>query len=200
MVSEAPPRIVIEYDAGSEHPVNLWNPGTEPCNVIDGVKYSGEFVGQDYRRPDMTGGAPCPTGGSPATEIAPSGPCMSATTPPTNTEMGGCAACSRGREKRSSCALAPETPDLFGATSYPTPTSEGSTAPFSATKARSYRPSLSDQADDVADAVWACRRHYTYVDPSAVRSANPGFCFLMAGWRRCGMSANGKTIMERAPT
>ena len=56
------------------------------------------------------------------------------------------------------------------------------------------------QADDVADAVWACRRHYTYVDPSAVRSANPGFCFLMAGWRRCGMSANGKTIMERAPT
>jgi hypothetical protein len=53
------------------------------------------------------------------------------------------------------------------------------------------------QADAIADAVWACRRHYTYADPAGVRSANPGFCFIMAGWRRCGMTANGKLIFER---
>lgn len=53
------------------------------------------------------------------------------------------------------------------------------------------------QADDIADQVWACRRHYTYVDPKKVRSRNPGYCFLVAGWRRCGLSKNGKLILER---
>lgn len=27
-------------------------------------------------------------------------------------------------------------------------------------------------------------RHFTYVDPNAVQSSNPGYCFLRAGWRR----------------
>jgi hypothetical protein len=40
-------------------------------------------------------------------------------------------------------------------------------------------------ADRIADEVWTDRRHYTYVNPKEVRSRNPGFCFLMAGWRRC---------------
>ena len=53
------------------------------------------------------------------------------------------------------------------------------------------------QADIIADHVWACRRHYTYVDPKAVRSVNPGWCFMAAGWRRCGMSNGGKLILER---
>lgn len=53
------------------------------------------------------------------------------------------------------------------------------------------------QADAIAYSVWACRRHYTYVDPQKVRSGNPGFCFLAAGWRRCGQSASGKLILER---
>lgn len=53
------------------------------------------------------------------------------------------------------------------------------------------------QADQIADHVWSCRRHYTYVDASKVTSRNPGFCFLVAGWRRCGMSASGKLILER---
>lgn len=38
----------------------------------------------------------------------------------------------------------------------------------------------------------------TYVKPSAVKSVNPGFCFKMAGWVRCGESADGKP-MFRAP-
>lgn len=53
------------------------------------------------------------------------------------------------------------------------------------------------QADAIADQVWSCRRHYTYVNPEAVRSGNPGRCFLAADWRRCGRSKNGKLILER---
>lgn len=53
------------------------------------------------------------------------------------------------------------------------------------------------QACDIADAVWSCRRHYTYVDPSCVRSRNPGFCFLAAGWKKCGVTKSGKLIFER---
>lgn len=53
------------------------------------------------------------------------------------------------------------------------------------------------QADDIADAIWSCGRHYTYVDPQAVRSRNPGFCFKLAGWTSAGMSNSGKLILER---
>jgi hypothetical protein len=53
------------------------------------------------------------------------------------------------------------------------------------------------QACAIADQAWACRRHYTYVDPSKVRSANPGYCFLAAGWHRCGWTKGGKLILER---
>jgi hypothetical protein len=54
------------------------------------------------------------------------------------------------------------------------------------------------QADAIADHVWPRERHYTYVDPKAVRSTNPGFCFMAAGWRRCGMTESGLLIFERA--
>ncbi len=52
------------------------------------------------------------------------------------------------------------------------------------------------QADAIADCLWPDRRHYTYVDAKKVRSSNPGFCFLKAGWRRCGMTKSGKLILE----
>ena len=55
------------------------------------------------------------------------------------------------------------------------------------------------QADAIADRVWPGERHYTYVDPKAVRSTNPGFCFVAAGWRRCGMTKGGLLIFERVP-
>ncbi|MDI3258405.1 MAG: hypothetical protein QJR02_01780 [Sinobacteraceae bacterium] len=55
------------------------------------------------------------------------------------------------------------------------------------------------QADAVADCLWPDRRHYTYVDPKRVASANPGFCFLAAGWRRCGRTRSGLLVLERLP-
>lgn len=53
------------------------------------------------------------------------------------------------------------------------------------------------QADQIADRWWSDRRHYTYVDPKEVASKNPGFCFLMAGWQRCGWTKGGLMILER---
>jgi hypothetical protein len=50
-------------------------------------------------------------------------------------------------------------------------------------------------ADDVADDRWAGERHYTYVNPRKVSSGNPGYCFLMAGWRRCGITKHNKLII-----
>ncbi len=54
------------------------------------------------------------------------------------------------------------------------------------------------QADAIADATWADRRHYTYVRREAVASSNPGYCFLRAGWRRCGVTGSGLLILERS--
>jgi hypothetical protein len=53
------------------------------------------------------------------------------------------------------------------------------------------------QADAIADHVWPGERHYTYVNSKAVRSSNPGFCFVAAGWRRCGRTKGGLLILER---
>ena len=53
------------------------------------------------------------------------------------------------------------------------------------------------QADAVADLCWPSARHYTYVNAEKVRSHNPGFCFLRAGWRRCGHTKGGLLILER---
>lgn len=40
----------------------------------------------------------------------------------------------------------------------------------------------------------------TYVWDKKVRSANPGYCFKMAGWRRIGRSADGKkTLLQKIP-
>lgn len=53
------------------------------------------------------------------------------------------------------------------------------------------------QADAIADHVWVGERHYTFVDPKKIGSTNPGYCFLRAGWRRCGETQGGKVILER---
>ncbi len=36
----------------------------------------------------------------------------------------------------------------------------------------------------------------TYVDPSKIKSSNPGFCFLKAGWKRVGKSKTGKIRLQ----
>ncbi len=55
------------------------------------------------------------------------------------------------------------------------------------------------QADAVADFCWPGERHYTYVDQKKVRSSNPGFCFVAAGWRKWGVTkVHRLLILERA--
>lgn len=59
--------------------------------------------------------------------------------------------------------------------------------------------SLIQQADSIADVLWPDSRHYTYVDTKKVRSKNPGFCFLKAGWQRAGFTKGGLLVLERRP-
>ena len=54
------------------------------------------------------------------------------------------------------------------------------------------------QADAIADRIWPCRRHYTYVGQDSISSTNPGFCFLAAGWKRLKRrTGSGLRILER---
>lgn len=56
------------------------------------------------------------------------------------------------------------------------------------------------EADDLAWQRWPGERHFTYVADAKVQSSNPGYCFLKAGWQRCGRNADGRlTILERLP-
>jgi hypothetical protein len=56
------------------------------------------------------------------------------------------------------------------------------------------------EADELAWRRWPGERHFTYVEDDKVISANPGYCFLKAGWTRCGRNADGRlTILERLP-
>lgn len=69
---------------------------------------------------------------------------------------------------------------------------------------RNEGPTLSSdlirEADELAFKEWPGERHYTFVDPRKVRSSNPGYCFLMAGWRRCGVTKQNRLlILERLP-
>ena len=47
---------------------------------------------------------------------------------------------------------------------------------------------------------WPGERLYTYVDPTEITSANPGYCFKRAGWRFCGKSKEGLHILEKVPS
>jgi hypothetical protein len=47
---------------------------------------------------------------------------------------------------------------------------------------------------------WPGERLYTYINPRKIRSSNPGYCFLRAGWRRCGVTKTRRLIiMEKLP-
>ena len=52
-------------------------------------------------------------------------------------------------------------------------------------------------AEQHAQKKWGGQRLYTYVNPQAVRSRNPGYCFQMAGWRKCGVTKGGLLIFEK---
>lgn len=46
---------------------------------------------------------------------------------------------------------------------------------------------------------WPGQRLFTMIDPRKVRSTNPGYCFLKAGWRKCGRTKSGQLILECLP-
>lgn len=50
-------------------------------------------------------------------------------------------------------------------------------------------------ADAIAFERWPGQRHFTYVNPRAVRSANPGYCFIRAGWRRLKRLTKARRLM-----
>lgn len=54
-------------------------------------------------------------------------------------------------------------------------------------------------ADAKADERWPGERHYTYVAAGKVASANPGFCFIKAGWRKCGVTKVNKLLIFERP-
>lgn len=47
----------------------------------------------------------------------------------------------------------------------------------------------------IAAARWPGERLYTYVDPRAIRSTNPGYCFIAAGWRKCGVTKKRRLLI-----
>jgi hypothetical protein len=55
------------------------------------------------------------------------------------------------------------------------------------------------EADASADARWPGERHYTYVNGREVASRNPGYCFIKAGWRKCGITKWNKLLIFERP-
>src|SRR5512146_1615589 len=56
------------------------------------------------------------------------------------------------------------------------------------------------EAEDLARQRWPNERFYTYVAPKKILSANPGYCFKMAGWHECGRTkAKRLVILEKLP-
>jgi len=43
---------------------------------------------------------------------------------------------------------------------------------------------------------WQKERLYTYVNPKKIKSTNPGYCFKIAGWKKCGITKGGLIILE----
>lgn len=60
------------------------------------------------------------------------------------------------------------------------------------------------EAEGLAIEKWGPNRAYTYIDPSKVNSANPGYCFKCAGWTNVRnadgsirVSKDGKHLLEK---
>lgn len=56
------------------------------------------------------------------------------------------------------------------------------------------------RACELAWSRWPGERLYTYVDPKAIHSGNPGYCFKRAGWKRCGETRSGLVVLEARPS
>jgi hypothetical protein len=53
------------------------------------------------------------------------------------------------------------------------------------------------EAVKIARSRWYKERLYTYVNPYKIKSKNPGCCFKMAGWKKCGITRGGLIILEK---
>lgn len=56
------------------------------------------------------------------------------------------------------------------------------------------------EAEQRAWVRWPGERLYTYVDAKKIKSTNPGYCFLKAGWQKCGITKRQSLIiLEKLP-
>lgn len=55
---------------------------------------------------------------------------------------------------------------------------------------------LIKEAVKVARIRWPRERLYTYVNPKKIKSTNPGYCFICAGWKACGKTQGGLVVLE----
>ena len=54
------------------------------------------------------------------------------------------------------------------------------------------------EAESLASSRWPNeKRFFTYVDPNQIKSVNPGYCFQVAGWKKCGTTKRGLLILEK---
>lgn len=51
------------------------------------------------------------------------------------------------------------------------------------------------EAEHLAWRRWPAERLYTYVNPRKVKSTNPGYCFIRAGWNKCGVTKVNKLLI-----
>lgn len=54
---------------------------------------------------------------------------------------------------------------------------------------------LLNQAEIIARKKWPVERFYTYVNPFKIKSKNPGYCFKVNGWKKCGVTKMNKLII-----
>jgi hypothetical protein len=60
--------------------------------------------------------------------------------------------------------------------------------------------SLILEAEQLAWQRWPGERLYTYIAPKKISSINPGYCFLKAGWHKCGVTKiNILLVLEKLP-
>jgi len=55
---------------------------------------------------------------------------------------------------------------------------------------------LIKEAVELAHKRWPGRRLFTYINGKKIRSSNPGYCFLKAGWKPIGHTKGGLRILE----
>jgi hypothetical protein len=54
------------------------------------------------------------------------------------------------------------------------------------------------EAEKLWNDAYGATRKYTYIHPGQIKSCNPGYCFLCAGWKRTGhTSTRGLILLEK---